>query len=84
MRERVCVCSLLQQLIVAAGPGAEEDMTGLLELLHTTRHTHTHLRQPGGNTNIKKIPTKRHVNYFSPVLLLNILCESGIQGRNFH
>ena len=56
MRERVCVCvcSLLQQLIVAAGPGAEEDMTGLLELLHTTRHTHTHLRQPGGNTNIKK------------------------------
>lgn len=25
---------LLQQLIVVAGPGAEEDMTGLLELLH--------------------------------------------------
>jgi hypothetical protein len=37
-------CSLLQQLIVASGPGAEEDMTGLLELLHATSHTHLSLR----------------------------------------
>ncbi len=44
VKKRVLPRSLLQQLIVASGPGAEEDMTALLELLHSTGHTNLALR----------------------------------------
>ncbi len=55
-KKRVLPRSLLQQLIVASGPGAEEDMTALLELLHSTGHTNLALRDGLNQSVDEQIP----------------------------